>query len=121
DQYGAIVELLIYTGQRRQQVAGLTRSMVDFDAATITWPAQMMKTKKRHTIPFGALSRALLEWRPAEPFYFPSRIGQPFTGWSYHFRKLTQEVGFNDWVLHDLRRTLATRWQRLGIDIATTE
>ena len=25
------------------------------------------------------------------------------------------------WVLHDLRRTMATRWQEMGIDIITTE
>jgi len=36
DQYGAIVELLIYTGQRRMQIGALHRSMVDFDADTIT-------------------------------------------------------------------------------------
>lgn len=47
DQYGAILELLIYGGQRRQQIAGLTSSMVDFDAQTMTWPAERMKTGKR--------------------------------------------------------------------------
>ncbi len=41
DQYGAIVELLIYTGQRRMQIGALARSMVDFDMATITWPAEV--------------------------------------------------------------------------------
>jgi integrase len=121
DPYGAIVELLIYTGQRRQQIAGLTSSMVDFRTETITWPAELMKTGKRHAIPFGKLARAVLEPIDATALYFPTRIGQPFTGWSYHFRKLTQEVGFSDWVLHDLRRTLATKWQEMGIEIATTE
>lgn len=121
DHYGAIVELLICTGQRRQQIAGLARPMVDFDLETMTWPAEMMKTGRRHTIPLGNLARAILEPIETNDLYFPSRIGQPFTGWSYHFRKLCQEVGFADWVLHDLRRTAATRWQEMGIDIATTE
>jgi integrase len=123
DQYGAILELLIYTGQRRQQIAGLTSSMVDFAAATMTWPAELMKIGKRHTIPFGTLSRVILETRTVNSncLYFGSRIGTPFCGWSYHARKFEQEVGFGDWVVHDLRRTLATYWQKLGIEIATTE
>jgi integrase len=121
DQYGAIVELLIYTGQRRMQIGALRRSMADFDAETITWPAEAMKAGKRHTIPMGSAVRELLEPRQATALYFPSRVGTPFTSWVYHFRKLTQEVGFSDWVLHDLRRTLATHWQEMGIEIATTE
>jgi integrase len=123
DQYGAILELLIYTGQRRQQIAGLTSSMVDFATETMTWPADMMKTGKRHTIPFGTLSRVILKTRPVnfDALYFGSRIGMPFCGWSYHARKFEQEVGFGDWVVHDLRRTLATCWQKLGVEIATTE
>jgi integrase len=121
DQYGTIVELLIYTGQRRNQIAALARSMVDFDTDTITWPPELMKTGKRHVIPLGSAVRALLEPRDVTSLYFPSRVGAPFCGWTYHFRKLTQEVGFADWVLHDLRRTLATRWQEMGIEIATTE
>lgn len=121
DQYGAIVELLIYTGQRRMQIGALARSMVDFDAQTITWPAEAMKTGKRHVIPMGRAVRTFLEPRQAEGLYFPSRVGTPFCAWPYHFRKLSQEVGFSDWVLHDLRRTLATRRQEMGIEIATTE
>lgn len=123
DQYGAIVELLIYTGQRRQQIGGLTRKMVDFDTQTMTWPEELMKSGKRHTVPFGPLTRIALETRPigSGELYFPSRVGEPFCAWSYHFRKFTREVGFSDWVIHDLRRTLATCWQDLGIEIATTE
>src|SRR5712691_11702857 len=63
DQYGAIVELLIHTGQRRMQIGALARSMVDFKAETITWPAEAMKTGKRHVIPMGGAVRALLEPR----------------------------------------------------------
>ena len=123
DQYGAILELLIYTGQRRQQIAALASSMVDFDAQTMTWAPELMKTGKRHVVPFGTLSRVILETRTvnADGLYFASRIGRPFCGWSYHARKFEQEVGFGDWVVHDLRRTLATCWQKLGIEIATTE
>lgn len=121
DQYGAIVELLIHTGQRRQQIAGLRGCMVDFRAETITWPPELMKTGKRHIIPLSSAVRALLEPRQVDGLYFANRLEQPFCGWSYHFRTLCADVGFRDWVLHDLRRTMATRWQEMGVDIATTE
>ena len=121
DQYGAIVELLIYTGQRRMQIAALTRQMVDFEDRTMTWPPELMKTGRRHTIPLGELPCAVLQQFETTGHYFPTRVGGTFTGWSYQFRKLTQEVGFSNWILHDLRRTLATKWQEMGIEIATTE
>ncbi|MGH7111779.1 MAG: tyrosine-type recombinase/integrase [Stellaceae bacterium] len=121
DPYGTIVELLVYTGQRRQQIAMLRPAMVDFTEGTITWPPELMKTGRRHTIPLGKAVRALLETREPRSLYFPNRIGGPFCGWSYHFRTLCDDLGFRDFVLHDLRRTLATRWQEMGIEIATTE
>jgi hypothetical protein len=31
------------------------------------------------------------------------------------------EIGFSDFVVHDLRRCVASNMQRLGVDIATTE
>ena len=123
EKYGAIVELLIYTGQRRMQIGALHRNMVDFDTSTITWPPELMKTGKRHTIPLGPTTAKILGQLSSHPngLYFSSRMGKPFCGWVYHFHKMTQELGFSDWVLHDLRRTLATKWQEMGIEIATTE
>jgi integrase len=59
--FGAIVELLILTGQRRQQIGSLERSHVDFDAGTIKWPAELMKAKRSHTIPIGSLVQILRE------------------------------------------------------------
>ena len=121
NQFGDIIELLVLTGQRRQQIGSLDRSHVDFDEGTITWPAELMKTNKRHTIPMGDSVRALLEPRRTNALYFPNLHGEPFSAWSIHIKKFTRDCGFDDWVLHDLRRTLATRWQETGIDIATTE
>ena len=121
--FGTIVELLILTGQRRQQIGGLNRSFVDFGAGTITWPPALMKTGRRHTIPLGAMTRATLEKTPTDRdgYFFPSQAGGGFVGWSYHAERFQRACGFSDWVLHDLRRTLATYWQELGIEIATTE
>lgn len=119
--FGSIIELLIYTGQRRQQIGSLDRSHVDVEEGTIIWPPALMKTGRRHTIPMGAAVRAILQQRRANGLYFPNIHGEPFSAWSVHVRRFNRDVGFSDWVLHDLRRTLATRWQEMGIEIATTE
>ncbi len=121
-QYGAIVLLCIYTGQRRNQIASLREAMVDFEAMTMTWPPELMKTGRRHTIPFGPMTKAMLEHRHTlDGYYFPSRVGGAFRGWTDVAAKFRQDCGFDGWILHDLRRTLATMWQALGIPIETTE
>jgi integrase len=121
--YGTIVRLCILLGQRRHQIAALKVQYIDFDAKTITWPPDQMKTKKRHTIPFGLTTERILRetMHNADGLYFPSRTGTPFAGWSNHTKRFEADCGFYDWVLHDLRRTLATGWQEMGIEIATTE
>ena len=123
DHYGGILELLIYTLQRRTQIAALTLHHVDKANKIIRWGPTEMKGKKRHIIPLTPhVEQILDEFTPgANDLYFPNSLGQPFTGWSYHFRKLTTEIGFSDFVVHDLRRLGATAMQRLQIDIATTE
>jgi integrase len=121
--YGTIVELCAITGQRRMQIGALREQYVDFDAGTITWPPQLMKTARRHVIPLSDLTRALLsDITPNEDgFYFPSRVNSPFVGWSYHKARFDSMHKVSDFRLHDLRRTLATHWQEMGVEIATTE
>jgi integrase len=119
NQYGTIVELLILTGQRRQQIGSLESHHVNFDEGTISWPPELMKTGKRHTIPMGNTVKALLPKRSG--LIFPNKFGQPFTFASNCDRAFRNDCRFGNWVLHDLRRTLATRWQEMGIEIATTE
>jgi integrase len=123
DHYGAILELLIYTLQRRTQIAALTVNHIDIVTKVLTWSPDEMKGKKRHIIPLMPHIENILKAFPpgAHGLYFPNNLGQPFTGWSYHFRKLTAEIGFSNFVIHDLRRLGATAMQRFKIDIATTE
>jgi integrase len=119
NQYGTIVELLIFTGQRRQQIGSLESHHLNFEERTISWSPELMKTGKRHTIPMGDAVKALLPKRTG--LLFPNNFGQPFTFASNCDRAFRDNCGFGNWVLHDLRRTLATRWQEMGIEIATTE
>jgi integrase len=82
-----------------------------------------MKTGRRHTIPLSNMTKAILEkTTPNEQgLYFPSRVNSPFVGWSYHKAQFDDKSNVPNFRLHDLRRTLATRWQELDVEIATTE
>jgi integrase len=53
--------------------------------------------------------------------YFPNKYGAPFSAWSVWDKRFRKDVGFSDFCLHDLRRTLATNMQRLGVRIEVTE
>ncbi len=121
--FGTIIELCAVLGQRRQQIGALRDHFIDADKMLITWPAELMKTGRRHTVPFGPMTAAILARVPPneDGLYFPSRVNTPFVGWSYHKAKFDAECKVPSFRLHDLRRTMATRWQEMGIEIATTE
>src|SRR5262249_29755793 len=51
DQYSAIVNLLILTGQRKEEIGGLRRSELDRDKAMISLPAERTKNRRPHDIP----------------------------------------------------------------------
>src|SRR6516225_4711961 len=64
DDFGAIMRLLILTGQRAGEIAGLARSEVDLTKNLISLPAARVKNHRPHTIPLSAAARAIIEARP---------------------------------------------------------
>jgi integrase len=133
--YGAIVRLLMLTGQRRDEVAGMTLAELSEDLATWTIPATRTKNGIPHLVPLSQPARKLLDAvlsdRPADvqgahqrakpALVFPGERGTPFSGWSKAKSALDTASGVSGWWLHDLRRTLATGLQRLGVRLEVTE
>ncbi|MGB6939628.1 MAG: integrase, partial [Xanthobacteraceae bacterium] len=65
DDYGRIVKLLILTGQRRGEVAGMRRSELgDLDEATWRMPAARTKNGLPHDVPLGPTAVAIIEALP---------------------------------------------------------
>lgn len=118
-----IVRLLILTGQRRSQIGNLRAEQIDYQNRTITWSGDQMKGGKPHTIPFGELTAALLGTLPKQGYLFPA-LGKdaPFNGFSKGKARFDRRLeGVAPYCLHDLRRSVASGWQRLGIPIHITE
>ena len=58
--YGTIIRLLILTGQRRGEVAGMTWGEISDDLATWTIPGERTKNGAAHIVPLSAPARDLL-------------------------------------------------------------
>ena len=120
--YGRIVQLLILTGQRRGEIAGLRRSWIEGN--TITFPEGFTKNKREHRIPIGELTQQLIANLPGDvDLLFPSRHGddRPFSGWSKAKRQFDEPLTIAPFVLHDFRRTYSSNLAKLGVPIHVTE
>jgi integrase len=117
------VRTLILTGQRREEVAGMARSEVASDLSSWTIPASRAKTGAAHVVPLSAQAQAVLRAAPRlaeSDLVFPGQRGA-FSGFSKAKAALDKVSGVKDWRLHDLRRTMATGLQRLGVRLEVTE
>jgi len=121
--FGNIIQVLILTGQRKSQIANLRREFIDEDAALITWPSELMKGNRRHSIPLSPMVAAILDTLPKEGYLFPARgRDTPFNGFSKAKDAFDRSlIGVAPYVIHDLRRTFASGMQELGIRIEVTE
>lgn len=117
----AAVRLLILTGQRREEVSGMSWSEIDYDHKAEKWtsdglwtiPAARMKTNRDHVVPLSPVARGIIEAQPkgaAGDFILSATFGRTsFAGWRRAVVTLTKAAGLTaPWVLHDLRRSCAT-------------
>lgn len=131
--FGPIVRLLITTGQRREEVSGVRWEEVDRREKLWTLPGSRAKNGESNQIPLNALSVAELDrqaggekW-PRKGRVFATESGAGFTGYAKGKLKLDTLIAekldyrLPEWRLHDLRRTLATNFQKLGVRFEVTE
>ena len=120
--FSTIVEILLYTGQRRGEIAGLRYEWIDWEKRTITFPAAITKNKRTHRIPFGVRIEELLRRGETKGVLFPARgVDTPFFGWSKSKPRFDNLCPLPHWTLHDLRRTFATNLAALGVPVHVTE
>ncbi len=116
--FGAIVRFIILTGARKTEVATLKWENVN---GTITFPET--KNGEPRTFPTTDLMKATLEKQArlnSTPYIFPGKEGVPYNGWGKHKAELDEKTNI-DHTLHDLRRTFAHNWQKLGAPVEVTE
>jgi integrase len=118
--FGAIVKLLILTGQRRTEIGGLRWDEISDDE--IVLPVSRTKNKRPHIIPLSEPAKAIIAGieRGGRQYLFGRGPGG-FTDWSKSKaaldarRALPTSAEAGEWILHDLRRTAVTRMAELGV------
>ncbi len=142
--FDAFVRLLVLTGQRRSEVAGMAWGELDRAAATWTIPVDRAKNKAAHIVPLSPAvvaeidSLALValggKWPddgpawPASGLLLSTTGKTPISGISKAKAKLDAEMAkanegqlVSAWRIHDIRRTVATGFQKLGVRWEVTE
>lgn len=140
--FGPWARLLIVTGQRLEEVSGLDWSELARDTATWIIPAVRAKNGNASVVALSDLAMHELNalakragrsdgW-PRKGLVFTTTGATSISGHSRAKRRLDREMAtlagkledpltIAPWRFHDLRRTLATGMQRLGVRFEVTE
>ncbi len=128
---GPMVRTLLMTAARRTEVAELVWSELDLDAKVWTLPASRAKNKREHKVPLPDGLVYMLRGLPrfaASDFVFSSTGKHGLTKFDSLKRRLDKAMAaqlgvdaVKPWVLHDLRRTAATNFQKLGTKFEVAE
>jgi len=119
DDFGAIIKLLILTGQRENEIGGLRCDEVHDQH--ILLPKERTKNNRAHIIPLADPAKAILaRFQTNGRIHVFGRVDTGFTGWGYAKRGLDADIAkagkpLAHWVIHDLRRTVVTRMAELGV------
>jgi integrase len=126
--HGALFQLLILTGARRGEITSLRWSEIAdarSDLPQIELPGSRTKNGKPHTIPLSPAALAILKGLPRigdSDFVFTLTGRHPVTALAHkRKRELDRLTKIPAWRVHDLRRTVATGLQRLGINLQVIE
>jgi integrase len=123
--FGPVIRLLLLTGCRLNEIAGLRWEEVAEDGAAITIPGSRTKNHRDHVVSLSKPAQAILAKVgrvPESPFAFTTTGTTPISGWSKTKGRLDQLMGdVPPWRIHDIRRTVATGMARAGVDLPVIE
>lgn len=109
----AFIRLLMLTGQRRNEVAGLHQNEIDGDWWTL--PANRSKNSLANKIFLTPTAQKLLpQPNTASGLFFTHNSKTPVSGFSKTLSTLRKNAGFSNWTLHDFRRTFSTHLHEMG-------
>ena len=114
--FGPLLKLLLLTGCRREEVAGMRRSELSEDLATWTIPGNRTKNHRVHIVPLPPMTRDIVRGiDPHGDLIFTTNGKTPVSGFSKFKKRIDAKLKIAPWVIHDLRRTAATHMAEIGI------
>jgi integrase len=113
-------KLLLLTGARVQEIAGLSWKEIDYKEKTITLSSLRTKNKLPHIIPLNDMAFDIIKNHPIqhELYVFPAENNKESLktdGFSQSLSRLLDKVTIDKFVPRDLRRTFKTLTGKAGI------
>ena len=112
DPHLVAVHLLLLTAARTDMIAALRWDEINGDS--ISFAGERMKNGQAFDLPITSQMRTVLDSIPhihGSPFVF----GKALKSWDKAKAKIDAATGIVDWQFRDIRRTVSTGMQRLGI------
>jgi integrase len=123
--FGDLVKLLVLTGQRRDEVAGMEWSEINLEVRLWTLPPKRVKNNEKHEVPLSEPAIAIMAAMPrvGDRFVLTSNGEAPSSGYSKGKRRLDALLppDMPRWRLHDIRRTAASGMAKLGVNLPVIE
>jgi integrase len=135
--FGPIVQLLLLTGTRREEVRSLPERELDLRARLWTIAAARTKNGLDHAVPLSDAALTVLDAVPrvrsTTGLLFTTNARTAVSGFSRAKRRLDtlmlqyareergSDLELEPWRVHDLRRTVASGMARLGISLPIIE
>jgi integrase len=126
--FGPVAQLLLLTGQRRDELACSTWSEFDFNSQTWTLPSERTKNGRTHIVHLSGLAIEILEKLPhlasKKGWIFTTGLGgadTPVSGFGRGRERIAATMAemsgevVAHFTLHDLRRSAATGMAALGV------
>jgi integrase len=126
--FGPAMQLLMLTAARREEIGALRRSEVAGDVIDLS--GARTKNGEPHTIPLSPAGLEIMKNLPSTrgEYLFTTTGTSPISGWSKAKRMLDAAAAeanngtpLSAWRLHDLRRSVATGLQKLGVALPVIE
>jgi integrase len=124
EPFGAIFKLLTLTGARLNEIAQMRWAELSEDGTTIHLPAERVKNKRAHDVPLSPLAQSIIAdvaRIAGSAFVFTLTGRTPVSGFSKAKKRLDAEMNIAPWRTHDIRRSVASGLQRLGVPLPVTE
>jgi integrase len=120
DDFGRITKLLITMPCRRSEIGACGWSWFDDPERPTTFsiPAERSKNGRAHTLPVMPMALDIITGVPkmaTRDFLFGARGSNGFSRWAEAKTALDARSGVSGWVLHDIRRSVATRLADLSV------
>jgi integrase len=135
--FGSMAKLLLLTGQRRNEVSGMTWGELDLDKAVWIIPAGRSKNDEKHEVPLSDAALLVIAFLPlvkSDKGFLLTTTGETHvSGYSRAKAMLDKamlelarqerggDVEIPRWTFHDLRRTAVSGMARLGVALPVIE